>query len=751
MSTDTRLRVAIIGCGAATRELHLPVLVGHPGVRIVALVDRDRARAASLASMYSLADAQILDDSAGVDRTLADAAIVCTPPAHHGPGSIELMERGLHVLVEKPMAVSRDEADRMVRTGEANGVVLAVGVFRRLYPATRLLRRLLDSGLVGRVLSADIEEGEVYSWPTATLANMRRDLSGGGVLIDFGPHTLDRLLYLFPGDAGVADYRDNAAGGIESDCLLSLQLTHQGQPFTARVELSRTRNLRNTFVFHCERGTIQLKSNDRYGLTVTSPAGDGQAVAFDARLPGQVDDPSWYSAFRTQLDEWLGAIAERRPCELSGASAVGALRVIEACYAHAGHLDEPWSAHGLAPALKVARKTPRGRVLVTGATGFIGGRVVEVLHQREGWDVRALVHNPARASRLARLPVDMRLGDLKSQESVNELVAGCDAVVHCAIGTAWGNRAEIFDVTVEGTRRLAEAARLAGVTRFVHLTTWAVHDLSRPRTIDERTPADPPAGNDYAESKAAADQVIAAAARSGLPTVTLKLPNIYGPFSTIFTTRPVDHLSRGELVLVGPAADLPSGTIHVDSVVGAIVAALETENPSALGGLFTLSPADTMSWAEFYGYFADALGQPLRTITDAEFAARHRNGDERGVGWWLASPVRGARDVVRSPEMWGITKRVLKTDPIYSAAKYVLDRSPEGRKRVERWLGLDAPPVYEAPPVAPNASDFEFELTRAAISGAEAERVLGFVPVSREQGLSDTLDWLRYARIVPAR
>ena len=78
-------------------------------------------------------------------------------------------------------------------------------------------------------------------------------------------------------------------------------------------------------------------------------------------------------------------------------------------------------------------------------------------------------------------------------------------------------------------------------------------------------------------------------------------------------------------------------------------------------------------------------------------------------------------------------------------------RSPEGRKRVERWLGLDAPPVYEAPPVAPDASDFEFELTRATIAGGDAERVLGFVPVSREQGLSDTLDWLRYARIVPAR
>src|SRR3954452_17777287 len=103
------------------------------------------------------------------------------------------------------------------------------------------------------------------------------------------------------------------------------------------------------------------------------------------------------------------------------------------------------------------------RVLLTGATGFIGGRTAEVLRLRDGWDVRALVHNPARASRLARLPVEMVVGDLGPGGDAARLVEGCDAVVHCAIGTAWGDRRAIFDVTVGGTRRLAEAALAAGV------------------------------------------------------------------------------------------------------------------------------------------------------------------------------------------------------------------------------------------------------------------------------------------------
>ena len=121
-------------------------------------------------------------------------------------------------------------------------------------------------------------------------------------------------------------------------------------------------------------------------------------------------------------------------------------------------------------------------MLLTGATGFIGCRVAEILALRDGWQVRAVIHNPANASRLARLPVELIQGDLQDESSLREFVAGCDAVVHCAVGTAWGQRQEIFKVTVDGTRKLAEAALAAGVKRFVHLSTISV--LRRRRRDD---------------------------------------------------------------------------------------------------------------------------------------------------------------------------------------------------------------------------------------------------------------------------
>src|SRR5262245_28021168 len=86
-----QVRVALIGCGAAARELHLPVLAGHAGVEISALVDRDLGRARELASAYRVP--KVLTDSKDLDSSFVDGVVLCTPPFHHGPGSIELASR----------------------------------------------------------------------------------------------------------------------------------------------------------------------------------------------------------------------------------------------------------------------------------------------------------------------------------------------------------------------------------------------------------------------------------------------------------------------------------------------------------------------------------------------------------------------------------------------------------------------------------------------------------------------------------
>lgn len=748
-----KVRIALVGAGAATRELHLPVLTGHDEVEVTALIDRDRGRAAALARDYRVRT--VLGDVAELTRDLADAAIICTPPFHHAPAAIDLARRGFHVLVEKPMATRYADAVGMVEAAESTGIALSVSVFRRLFPATRLMRALLDAELLGPPVSFDAEDGEVYNWPTATLGNMRKDLSGGGVLIDFGSHTFDRLLALFDGPAEVLDYRDNdRGGGVESDCEVRLRLVHKGRPITGRVELSRTRLLRNSYRVRCERGVLELSSGDRCkvrvipdGAEATDPV-TGRPREYEVHA-AWADQPEQhpYQGFRVLIGDWLDAIRSGRPSALNGASVLPSVKVIADCYARtARRLPEPGTDDGLAPAVHVG-SGPAKTVLITGATGFIGGRLAEVLSLRDGWKVRALVHNPGRASRLARLPVEMVVGDLNGRTDAGRLVEGCDAVVHCAIGTTWGDRKALFDVTVGGTRQLAAAARGHGVGRFVHLSTFAVHDLTAGGVIDETTPANPPAGNDYSECKAAADREVQRAVADGLGAVTLRLANVYGPHSTIFTTRPLTHLAKGELVLVGPADRTPCSTVYVDNVVEAIVRSLALPANAVHGEVFTVSDGDDLTWADFYGYFAKAFGRDLRTISDDEYARRHPKPRRHPLRW-LGTPFVGAWQVATSSELWGLTKRVLKTEPVYGLGRWGLERVPALKRPVMRALGADAPPVYVPAPGPGAGAEFEFELTRPVVSNAKLRRVFGPMPtVSRDAALERTLEWARYARL----
>src|SRR5579875_2882350 len=137
------LRIALIGCGAISQQIHLPILAGHEEIKLAALVDRDTGRARELAKGYGVET--VLGDAGELHPDDIDAAIVATPPFHHAPCTIALLRRGIHVLVEKPMATNYADALAMVEAAEETGMVLSVGFFRRLMPSMRMFKALLDS------------------------------------------------------------------------------------------------------------------------------------------------------------------------------------------------------------------------------------------------------------------------------------------------------------------------------------------------------------------------------------------------------------------------------------------------------------------------------------------------------------------------------------------------------------------------------------------------------------------------------
>src|SRR5215212_8471605 len=195
-----KVRLAVLGCGAVAQINHLPAISASEHAEAAAVVDADAERAQTIARRFGV-PVFATDYREVLDRV--DAAVVALPNSLHAPVAIDLLRRGIPVLVEKPMALTVRECDEMIAAAEEGGATLAVGLDFRFFGATRWVKDFLAEGLLGELRSFDL----------------RKETAGGGVLADFGVHVLD-LLLVWLGDWDAIDYRDDAQGGLESDCEL---------------------------------------------------------------------------------------------------------------------------------------------------------------------------------------------------------------------------------------------------------------------------------------------------------------------------------------------------------------------------------------------------------------------------------------------------------------------------------------------------------------------------------------------------
>ncbi|HEX7663388.1 MAG TPA: NAD-dependent epimerase/dehydratase family protein [Polyangiaceae bacterium] len=164
------------------------------------------------------------------------------------------------------------------------------------------------------------------------------------------------------------------------------------------------------------------------------------------------------------------------------------------------------------------------KILVTGATGKVGSRLVKRLAER-GDRVRALVRDPARATELAKANgVELVTGDLVDAASLVAAVRGVDAVVHCAAFFRGATAEQATAVNDVGTRHLGDAARAAGVKRFVFTSTGLVYGPQNGALVDEDAECKPTVA--YPVSKLAAERFLLGL--DGMDVRVLRLPFVYG-------------------------------------------------------------------------------------------------------------------------------------------------------------------------------------------------------------------------------
>ena len=330
---ESKLRLGILGTGIIVRGSHLPVLQSHPNAEVVAVGNMHPESLASLAADFNIAKTYTDFSDMAADPDI-DVVINALPNYLHAPVSIQMLEAGKHVLCEKPMAMSVEEAQQMIVASDNSNRKLMIGHMWRFDREIIWLRNLVNSGELGKIFRVKSHEVLVYDVygqdPSTKSWFVNPELSGGGVMTDMAVHSIDTLRFVL-GD--VMPTRVSARVGtyfedIPVEDTATMMLEFDGD-VTALIEA----------------GWYNLYADEPQGYTqVFGTRGYASAVPAEARLPVQgtwsVIRPSFpvrtvqedLGAFRAQIDHFLDCILHDEQPKPGGADGLLVMRVLESAY-----------------------------------------------------------------------------------------------------------------------------------------------------------------------------------------------------------------------------------------------------------------------------------------------------------------------------------------------------------------------------------------------------------------------------------
>ena len=214
------IRWGFIGCGEATEKKSGPAFEQIAGSSVVAVMSRSKEKAEAYARSRGIArwytDAQQL-----IDDTEVNAVYIATPPSSHATYAIMAMKAGKPVYVEKPLASSYLDCQRINRISEQTHVPCFVSYYRRQLPYFRKVKELLSTGAIGKVINVQVR----FAVPPRDLDynskslpwRVQRDIAGGGYFYDLAPHQIDLLQELFGPIVRAKGFSTNMGGLYETE------------------------------------------------------------------------------------------------------------------------------------------------------------------------------------------------------------------------------------------------------------------------------------------------------------------------------------------------------------------------------------------------------------------------------------------------------------------------------------------------------------------------------------------------------
>lgn len=680
ISRTLKRDVAIIGAGSIAAA-HVAALSRRHDTRIAAIVDPSRSAAEALSTKtgagatYNSIEAMLRDGR-------PEAAHVLTPPPLHAATSIPLLEAGVDVLVEKPMAASADECRAMMNAAAISGAALAVNHNFVNHPAFVQARKIIQSGKVGAARRVIMRYAAPLRQMSARQFGHWMFNSPTNLLLEQAIHPLSQIDALLGGVNSISSTpgpERRPADGITlvTDWMLDVSCING----SAQLEVTLGASFPSwTMSVLCDDGVVDADIFEGRVIWRRAHAAIGPV---DFAMRNFRTGISALAASARGIAEFAGELSRLSPPADGFSRSVSAS--VDAFYQALGRDEKPQDTTGLRlvlacekaaqsvslPAPRTAR-TPRANakydIAIFGGTGFIGSHLTARL-VGEGKRVAVVARN------LRNLPtpfhherIGLYAGSISDEKLVASVCERSQAVVNLAHGGGGASRDAIIDNMARGAETVARAASAAASDRLIYVSSSAALYLGdEDKTVSMNTlpDTDAEARADYACAKVKSESVVRAA--STIPYVILRPAIVVGeggsPFHTALGAFENETHCQG-----WNRGENPLPFVLVEDVASAIVAAIDAPVDEIDGATLNLVGDVRWSARQYIQELAQASGRPLRFHP---MSVDRVSAEE----WlkWIVKKVAG-RKGVRSP-----AKRDLKSRGMVSQ----FDTAAE--KRILKW------------------------------------------------------------------
>ena len=319
------VRVGVIGLGQIALKAHLPGYAKAPNGKLFAVYSSRMGHAKEVARQYGI-PAIFTDWRRLLESDQVDAVSICTPNFTHAPIALKAFQEGKHVLLEKPIALNLAEAAQIIQAGKKAGKVLMMHHNMRFDPAVRTAEKFLRKGMIGDVMAfkSSLTHRGPQAWNPKAKWFFNKSESGGGALMDLGPHVFDSLSFLLGDQArivGTAGFWGKAGlnqGELHCSALLRF---NKGAVGTVNLGWVDTQ-YQNRFYFFGSKGSLSLNLAKGDPITVQFRKQEGKS---HPALERDCFYPSLYEHF-------LDCILKGKSPWVTGEDGLRTLELIEAGY-----------------------------------------------------------------------------------------------------------------------------------------------------------------------------------------------------------------------------------------------------------------------------------------------------------------------------------------------------------------------------------------------------------------------------------